>query len=291
MMIFLVLILSFCAAYTPNGWADTASVVVNVSQDKIDPQEELSLSAGVDGSMDQDVDLYLGLSIPGITDFFYLGTDLGFYNDPIPILSNWKPSKVPVIKLFTHTFTGQEPQGEYFWYGGMFYPGSPLTSENLLSDISYVGFSFSADGIVDYFPKAGTVVQTEEPDLFLLFSRPPNKDSVLEHIEIKLRSLDSGKTAEVKWINGERFLVVDIPDCCIIEEKISENEYIDLMWTEDDRKITFHVGSYTKYGVTFSLHKGGSYESTFRLLHGAFFADGDPIPSKVIGPISFSVAK
>lgn len=287
-LILFPLILLFCAAFISEGWADIP-VVVNVSQDTFGPQDEISLFAGVNEGINEKVDLYLALIIPGIPDIFYMGPDLGFYNEPIPIVSNWKPSDIPEIKLFTYIFTGQEPKGEYLWCGGMFYHGSSITAENLIGDISWVKFNFSADGIVDWFPKDGTVVQTTEPDLFLLFSKPVNKNSVIEHIEIKVESLGSGKVAEIKWIDGERYVIVDTGDYTI-QQRISEDDYISPTWTEGDKKLTLHVGSYTIYGMTFSLHNGVSYELTFRVLQGASFTDGDPVPSRVIGPISFSVA-
>jgi hypothetical protein len=118
-----------------------------------------------------------------------------------------------------------------------------------------------------------------------------NVDSVIQRMEIKIESLSSGKVAEVLWVDGQRVLRAFLPPGTIVTQQITATDYIQPLWTEENKRLNLHVSTYTLYGETYSLHLGGSYRLTLRIPEGATFADGSPIPSAVIGPLDFSVAR
>jgi hypothetical protein len=173
----------------------------------------------------------------------------------------------------------------------MFLPGRPLLTENLVGEVSVVRFDFTAPSILSWFPQHGTVLNTTTPDLSLLFKKPVNVDSIIQRMEIKIESLSSGKVAEVLWVDGQRVLRAFLPPGTIVTQQITATDYIQPVWTEENKRLNLHVSTYTLYGETYSLHFGGSYRLTLRILDGGGFADGSPIPSSEIGPLDFSVAR
>jgi hypothetical protein len=266
-------------------------VSVSVSADRFQPRDRLSLLAGIQGSGARQVDLYLGLLVPGTPAALFMGPDLAFSTDPTAALTGWQPVPVPDIDLSSYTFTGVEPEGDYFWCGVMYESGSTPGPETLVGPISCTPFHFSPHGIIDWFPHEGSVFETTEPDMQLHFSRAVRGDSVEQHVEVAIESLTSGKRVEVIRIDGERWVVADIPEVATVYRRVSDDEYISHTWDSDGTRLVLHVGSYTVFGMNFSLHRGGSYELTLRLLQGGSFADGSVIPSRVIGPLTFSIAE
>lgn len=275
-------------------------IQVELSKDSVQKGDQIILRAGITGSWDQKVDVYLALLLPLDPVIYYLGPDLQFTPVKVAMVNGWKPVAIANVDLFSHTFTQNGVEGEYNWCGALTYAGKDLfeTGSILPGSLAVTSFTFSKSsaaydsnaGIITWLPQDGDIFNTTEPEFFLEFSKPVNTESVKKNVAVTLKSLSSGKTVSVESDeNDEWWATATIPALGTISQKINENEFILQTWVENDTKITFQIKSVTVYGQTFSLNPGASYEVTFQLKKGALFADSVEIPEKALGPIIFSI--
>ena len=287
-------------ALTPVQGSAQPGIQVELSQDSVQKGDQIILRAGITGSGDQAVDVYFALLLPQDSALYYLGPDLQFTPVKVAILSGWKPFAIANVDLFSYTFTEDIVEGEYKWCGALTYAGKDLFEAGgiLPGSVAVTPFTFLKSsaaydpnaGIITWIPQDGDLFNTTEPEFFLQFSKPVNKESVKKNVEVTLKSLSSGKIVSVSSDeNNEWWATAVLPALGTISQKINENEFILQSWVENDTKILFKIKSVTVYGQTFSLNQGASYEVTFQLKKGALFSDSLEIPEKTLGPIIFSI--
>lgn len=270
-----------------------------VSRNSVKQGDEITFRAGITGSWDQAVDVYLALLKPLDSSIYYLGPDLKLTTKRTALLRGWVPFAIANVDLYHYAVSKNDIDGDYFWCGVLTYAGRDLFGVDsvLPGAVSVAQFSktdsaYDPDaGVVDWLPREGTVFHTTEPEVFLEFSKPVDRDSVEKRIAVTIKSLSSGKIVSVKHDeeDGERWATAVIPDFGTVSQKIEENEFISHGWSEDDTRIVYQIESFTVYGQTFALHHGVTYQLTFQLMKGAMFADGNSIPEKNLGPITFSI--
>lgn len=290
LVVLAVLIISF-----PVTGSAGVGVDVEVNRNSVEQGDEIMFRAGITGSWDQPVDLYLGLVKPFDSSIYYLGPDLQLTTEKTAVLQGWIPFEIPIVDLYNFVFGQNEVNGDYFWcavltYAGqdLFQDGSILPVPGAVSVAQFVKTGSSA-GIVDWFPREGAVFNTTEPKIFLGFSRSVDTASVEKRMAVTLTSLSSGKTVTVSHKdNGERWATVVIPGLAL-SQRIEGNEFISQGWSGDGTRISYQIQSVTLYGQTFALHHGVTYQLTFQLMTGATFADGSSIPGETLGPITFSI--
>lgn len=118
------------------------TLTLALNQPAFRPGEQLILTARTtQGPTPANADVYIALQLPGCSSLsctlFWQG-GLNFAATTQPILRNWpiSPFNGPI---FSYTFGGTEPVGNYVWLGAFAVPGTL----NLIGDITLVPFTFS----------------------------------------------------------------------------------------------------------------------------------------------------
>lgn len=173
-------------------------------------------------------------------------------------------------------------------------PDSDLCFAITESDINTMVFNLPAlpdpEGIIDWNPKDGVILNTIEPDFDLTFSDSVDSIEIEKYFKISITNVSSEKSVVMLYINGEEWISIRIPsENTKVLKKVTDEEYIDLEWNESNTKVTLHVGSYTFEGKTYTLTDGATYRFTFQLLEGATFSNGIKLSPQTIGPAQFSI--
>lgn len=274
-------------------------IKLEVNKDVVLPGDKIVCRGGITGSMQnpQPVDIYLALMRQYDPLIYYLTPDLQVTNTKTPIVEDWNPVALDTVDVFSFTLNETSLKGEYYWAGVLTYADKdPFTDGSILpgaESLAIVPFQFTAAdaGIVYWSPQENDTFTSNEPEVFLQFSKPVEKTSAEQKIEVQIESLSSGKTVSVEYnAAGERWASAVIPNLGTLSMKLEDNDFLSQAWSKNNTKLTYQVKGFTIYGQTFQLNYGVTYKVTFHLIKGAVFADGTAIPEKTIGPITFSIS-